>query len=46
MPETDQVARMIEEVASLARQLDLEVDSDVSELLDSHNKELAIDELI
>ena len=50
-PETDQiahtVARTVEEVVNLTRELDLEVDSDdVNKLLDSHSKELTIDELI
>ncbi|GFW39355.1 hypothetical protein TNCV_1833381 [Trichonephila clavipes] len=36
-----------EEVVNLARQINLEVDSgDILELLDSHNQELTMDELI
>ncbi|GFV55184.1 hypothetical protein TNCV_1382051 [Trichonephila clavipes] len=39
--------QFIEEVVDLSRQINLEVDSDdVQKLLDSHNQELAMDELI
>ncbi|GFY14788.1 hypothetical protein TNCV_648311 [Trichonephila clavipes] len=45
VPETDEISNVIE-VVDLARQINLEVDSDeVQELLDSHNQELTIDEL-
>ncbi|XP_023218164.1 uncharacterized protein LOC111620476 [Centruroides sculpturatus] len=45
--EPDEIGDVIEEVVDLARQINLEVDSDdVQELLDSHNQELTIDELI
>ncbi|GFT09700.1 hypothetical protein TNCV_4948431 [Trichonephila clavipes] len=38
---------MIEEAADFARQINLRVDiDDVQELLDSHNQDLTIDELI
>lgn len=38
---------MIQEVVDFARQINLEEDSDdVQELLDSHNQELTIDELL
>ncbi|GFW17314.1 hypothetical protein TNCV_3905241 [Trichonephila clavipes] len=37
---------IIEEIVYLVRQINLEVDSDIQELLDSHNRELTIDELI
>ncbi|XP_023232690.1 tigger transposable element-derived protein 1-like [Centruroides sculpturatus] len=47
VPEPDEIGNVIEEVVDLARQINLEVDSDdVRELLDSHNQELTIDELI
>lgn len=46
-PEPDQNGHVIEEVVNLARQLNLEVDGDdVRKLLDSHNQELTVDELI
>ncbi|GFX50988.1 integrase catalytic domain-containing protein [Trichonephila clavipes] len=42
-----EIGNVIEEVVDLPRQINLYVDSDdVQELLDSHNRELAIDELI
>ncbi|XP_023242991.1 tigger transposable element-derived protein 1-like [Centruroides sculpturatus] len=45
--ETDEIGNVIEEVIDFARQINLEVDSDdVRELLDSHNQELTIDEVI
>ncbi|GFV96880.1 hypothetical protein TNCV_4350931 [Trichonephila clavipes] len=41
------IVHVIEEVVDLARQINLEVDSDdVQELLDSHNPGLTIDEFI
>ncbi|XP_023220465.1 tigger transposable element-derived protein 1-like [Centruroides sculpturatus] len=47
VPEPDEIGNVIEEVVDLARQINLEVDSDdLQELLDSHNQELTIDELI
>ncbi|GFS94535.1 tigger transposable element-derived protein 1 [Trichonephila clavipes] len=47
MPEPYVIGNLIEEVVDLARQIHLEVDSvDVQGLLDSHNLELTIDELI
>lgn len=43
----EQIDRIIEEVVDIAKQLNLEVDNDgVHELLDSHNQELTIDEVI
>ncbi|CAH0719439.1 unnamed protein product, partial [Brenthis ino] len=43
----EQIDDIIEEVIDIAKQLNLEVDvDDVQELLDSHNQELTIDELI
>ncbi|GFU59252.1 hypothetical protein TNCV_4197771 [Trichonephila clavipes] len=43
----DEIVNLIEEVVALARQLNLEVDSDeVRELLDSLKQELTIDGLI
>lgn len=43
----EQIDRVIEEVVDIAKQLNLEVDNDgVHELLDSHNQELTIDEVI
>ncbi|GFU92267.1 hypothetical protein TNCV_1338481 [Trichonephila clavipes] len=43
----NQLKTSAQEFADLARQLNLEVDSDdVQELLDSHKKELTMDELI
>ncbi|GFV50380.1 tigger transposable element-derived protein 1 [Trichonephila clavipes] len=47
VPEPDEISNVTEEVVDLARQTNLEVDSDdVQELLDSHNQELTMDELI
>ncbi|GFY34708.1 hypothetical protein TNCV_4701891 [Trichonephila clavipes] len=47
VPELDEIVNVTEEVADLARQINLEVkNNDVQELLDSHNQELAMDELI
>ncbi|GFU86570.1 hypothetical protein TNCV_4480061 [Trichonephila clavipes] len=47
VPEPDEIGHLIGEVINLARQISLEVDSDeVEELLDSHNQELTMDELI
>ncbi|GFT06545.1 hypothetical protein TNCV_3356631 [Trichonephila clavipes] len=48
VPEPDETSNLVEEVVDLAWQIYLEVDTpdDVQELLDSHNKELAIDEPI
>lgn len=43
----EQIDSIIEEVVNIAQQLNLEVDhDDVQELLDSHNQELTIDEII
>lgn len=43
----EQIDSIIEEVVDIAKQLNLEVDNDdVQELLDSHNQELTIDEVI
>ncbi|CAH4031933.1 unnamed protein product [Pieris brassicae] len=43
----DEICNVIKDVVDLGRQINLEVDSDdVQELLDSHNEELTIDELI
>ncbi|GFV80953.1 transposable element Tc3 transposase [Trichonephila clavipes] len=45
--ESDVIRKVIEEVVDLARQINLEVDSDnVRELLHSHNQDSAMDELI
>ncbi|GFW81349.1 hypothetical protein TNCV_376971 [Trichonephila clavipes] len=45
--ESDEIGNVIEEVVDLVRKLNLELDSDnVQELLDFHNLELAMDELI
>ncbi|GFV25368.1 hypothetical protein TNCV_1146391 [Trichonephila clavipes] len=44
--EPDEISNAIEEVADLVRQVNLEVDSNVQELLDSHNQELIMHELI
>ncbi|GFT31134.1 hypothetical protein TNCV_3645321 [Trichonephila clavipes] len=42
-----EIGYVIEEVVNLPRQINLEVDSDdIQELLDSHNQELTIVELI
>lgn len=47
MPGPDEIGNVIKDVVELGRQINLEVDSDdVQELLDSHNQELTIDELI
>ncbi|GFU10911.1 hypothetical protein TNCV_960741 [Trichonephila clavipes] len=47
VPEPGEIGNLIEEVVDLARQINLEMDSNgVQELLDSHEKELTIDELI
>ncbi|GFY34597.1 hypothetical protein TNCV_1372881 [Trichonephila clavipes] len=47
IPEPDETGNVIEEVVDLARQINLEVYSDVvQEQLDSHNQELTIDEFI
>ncbi|GFW12314.1 hypothetical protein TNCV_2489581 [Trichonephila clavipes] len=47
VPDTDAIDNLIEEVVNLARQINLEVDSDdIQELLDTHNQELTMDELI
>ncbi|GFX93768.1 hypothetical protein TNCV_1589441 [Trichonephila clavipes] len=46
VPEPDEISNVIEEVVDLARQINLEVDSDdVQELLDSHNQELPIEKM-
>ncbi|GFX33540.1 tigger transposable element-derived protein 1 [Trichonephila clavipes] len=45
--ELDEISILIEEVVDLARQINSEMDSDdVQELLDSHDQELTMDELI
>ncbi|GFX25863.1 hypothetical protein TNCV_2640071 [Trichonephila clavipes] len=45
--ERDEIGNEIEEVVDLARQINLEVDNDdIQDLVDSHNKELIIDELM
>ncbi|GBM01897.1 hypothetical protein AVEN_219013-1 [Araneus ventricosus] len=45
--ETDQVTYIIEETFNIAEQLHLKVDrNDVIELLDSHSKELPLNELM
>ncbi|GFX31048.1 uncharacterized protein TNCV_2025511 [Trichonephila clavipes] len=47
VPTPDEIGNFIEDVVDFARQINLEVDSDVvQELLDSRKKELAVDELI
>lgn len=47
VPGPDEISNVIKDVVELGRQINLEVDSDdVQELLDSHNEELTIDELI
>ncbi|GFX16069.1 uncharacterized protein TNCV_4703271 [Trichonephila clavipes] len=47
VPEPDEIGNVIQEIVDLARQINLEVNSDdVQELLDSHNQELTMDELI
>ncbi|GFV79239.1 hypothetical protein TNCV_71071 [Trichonephila clavipes] len=47
VPKPDELSNVIEEVVDLARQINLEVDSnDVQELLASCNQELIIDEVI
>ncbi|GBP58675.1 Tigger transposable element-derived protein 1 [Eumeta japonica] len=47
VPGPDEICNVIKDVVELGRQINLEVDSDdVQELLDSHNEELTIDELI
>ncbi|CAH4013772.1 unnamed protein product [Pieris brassicae] len=47
VPGPDEICNVIKDVVELGRQINLEVDSDdVQELLDSHNEELIIDELI
>ncbi|GFS86075.1 hypothetical protein TNCV_1583241 [Trichonephila clavipes] len=47
VPELDEIGIVIEEIVDLAMQINLEVNSDdVQELLNSHNRELATDELI
>lgn len=46
-PETDGFTQAVEETLSLAMRLDLEVvKEDITELLESHNQELTVDELI
>ncbi|GFX48593.1 hypothetical protein TNCV_584901 [Trichonephila clavipes] len=43
----DEIGNLIEEVVDLAKQINLEMDRDEDkELLDSHNHELTIDEII
>ncbi|GFX94877.1 hypothetical protein TNCV_2379501 [Trichonephila clavipes] len=42
----DEIGNVIEEVVDIARPVNLEVDTDDVQLLDSHNQELTIDELI
>ncbi|GFY32703.1 hypothetical protein TNCV_4638091 [Trichonephila clavipes] len=45
--EFDDIGNLFEEVVNFAKQINLEVDSDdIQQLLDSHNKELTMDELI
>ncbi|GFU90518.1 hypothetical protein TNCV_2574511 [Trichonephila clavipes] len=45
--ELEEIGNVIIEIVVLARQINLEVDSDkVQKLLDSHNLELALEELI
>ncbi|GFY33542.1 hypothetical protein TNCV_4538761 [Trichonephila clavipes] len=47
VPEPDEIGNLIEEVFDLDRQINSELDSDdVQELLDSHNQEMTMDELI
>ncbi|GFT13959.1 hypothetical protein TNCV_2615931 [Trichonephila clavipes] len=47
LSELDEIGNLIEEVVDLARQINLQVNSDdVQELLDFHNRKLTIDELI
>ncbi|GFX90017.1 tigger transposable element-derived protein 1 [Trichonephila clavipes] len=47
VPEPNEIGNIIEEVVDLARQINSEVDSDnLQKLLDSHNKEQVIDEII
>ncbi|GFV22076.1 hypothetical protein TNCV_4527611 [Trichonephila clavipes] len=47
VPEPDEIGNMIEDVVDLARQINLEVDSDdVQKVLDTHNQELTMDELV
>ncbi|GFT87734.1 uncharacterized protein TNCV_4000871 [Trichonephila clavipes] len=47
VPEPDEVGDVLEKVVDLARQINLQVDSDdVQKLLDSHNQKLTIDEFI
>ncbi|GFU85117.1 uncharacterized protein TNCV_1553801 [Trichonephila clavipes] len=47
MPEPDEIGNLIEAAVDVAGQIYLEVDSDdVQELLDTHNQELTMDELI
>ncbi|GFW27106.1 hypothetical protein TNCV_93321 [Trichonephila clavipes] len=43
VPEPDEIGNLIEEVVHLAKQINLEVDSEeIQELLDSHNQEQTI----
>ncbi|GFW70915.1 hypothetical protein TNCV_2196031 [Trichonephila clavipes] len=45
--EPDEIGNVAEEIVDFARQINLVVDSgDVQELLDSHNQELTMDELV
>ncbi|GFT80384.1 hypothetical protein TNCV_2184451 [Trichonephila clavipes] len=47
VPKPDEIAYVSEGVVNLSKQINLEVDSDdVQELLDSHNQERTINELI
>ncbi|GFW83052.1 hypothetical protein TNCV_4604791 [Trichonephila clavipes] len=47
VPEPNEMGHVIEEIVDLDRQINLQVESDEDrELLDSHNQELTIDELI
>ncbi|GFT87221.1 hypothetical protein TNCV_3543851 [Trichonephila clavipes] len=44
VPEPDEIGNLIEEVTNLARQINLEEDSDaVQELMDSHSQEQTMD---
>ncbi|GFW37395.1 hypothetical protein TNCV_860021 [Trichonephila clavipes] len=47
VPEPDEIGNLIKEVVKLAKQINLEmVSDDVQELMDSHNQDSTIDEII
>ncbi|GFS83893.1 hypothetical protein TNCV_2363311 [Trichonephila clavipes] len=46
VPDHEEIGNLIEEVVDFSKKINLEKDRDIQELLDSHNQELTIDDLI